>query len=282
MAKKKERQRKFGEAVRLEIREHKSSFIVFCVLNVFVITTLVRQFFVGNFQSVFLCVLTLLLLIIPSAVQVSFKIEIPTTLEIIVLLFIFAAEILGEINSFYTLIPVWDSILHTLNGFLAAAIGCSLIVLLNRNEKLAFSLSPLFVAITAFCFSMTIGILWEFFEFGMDMFFGYDMQKDTVVNQITTVLLDPQGRNNTVTIDGITKVAVNGKELGLGGYIDIGLIDTMKDLLVNFVGAVVFSVIGFFYSKSKGKGEVAKRFMPSPKSPDQDYLNPENEIPEEK
>lgn len=275
----KQEKRRFGEAVRMEIREHRSSFLVFCALNIFVIITLVRQIFMRHYESVFLCVLTLLLLMVPAIVQVSFKMELPTTLEILVLLFIFAAEILGEINSFYILIPMWDSILHTLNGFLAAAIGCALIVLLNDNERLAFTLSPFFVALVAFCFSMTIGVIWEFFEFGMDMLFHYDMQKDTVVHSITTVMLDPQNRNNTVTLDGITDVVVNGKNLGLGGYLDIGLIDTMKDLIVNFVGAIVFSVIGYFYAKSKGRGQVAKKFMPSKKSPDQDYTDVKNEPP---
>ena len=81
------------------------------------------------------------------------------------LLFIFSAEILGEISSFYVLFPFWDTTLHTLNGFLAAAIGFSLVDLLNRSDRVKFDLSPLFLSITAFCFSMTIGVLWEFFEF---------------------------------------------------------------------------------------------------------------------
>ena len=96
------------------------------------------------------------------------------------LLFIFSAEILGEISSFYVLFPFWDTTLHTLNGFLAAAIGFSLVDLLNRSDRVKFDLSPLFLSITAFCFSMTIGVLWEFFEFAMDQFFALDMQKDTI------------------------------------------------------------------------------------------------------
>ncbi|QEK18940.1 hypothetical protein LAJLEIBI_02964 [[Clostridium] hylemonae DSM 15053] len=119
-------------------------------------------------------------------------------------------------------------------------------------------LSPVFVAIVAFCFSMTIGVIWEFFEFGMDQIFHFDMQKDTIVHTISSVMLDPAGGNHPEVIENITDAAVNGQSLGLGGYLDIGLIDTMKDLLVNFAGAVVFSVIGYFYVKNRGKGNSQK------------------------
>ncbi|MGI6012334.1 MAG: hypothetical protein ACOX8H_12705 [Ruminococcus sp.] len=260
------------EAMKRELQEHRSSFLVFCVLRVLVILVIVRQFFNGNYENVFLGILTLLLLFVPSLIQVSFKIELPTTLEIIIMLFIFSAEILGEIHEFYIIIPFWDTILHTLNGFLAAAIGFSMVVLLNDNKKIMFNLSPVFLALVAFCFSMTIGVVWEFFEFAMDRFFLLDMQKDTVVHTISSVLLDPKGGNTPYMIENIGNVMLDGRDLGLGGYLDIGLIDTMKDLLVNFVGAVCFSFIGFFYVKKRGRGGIVSRFVPSRKSKDRDYL----------
>lgn len=276
MGKKKEKKqngyfRHVAEAIRMELREHKSSFIVYLILRILVIVMLVLQILNQNYENVFLCILTLLLLIIPSFVQVTFKIELPTTLEIIVLLFIFGAEILGEIAEFYLVFPFWDTVLHTLNGFLAAAIGFSLVDLLNRSERTVFHLSPLFTAIVAFCFSMTIGVVWEFFEFGMDQIMGFDMQKDTVVSTIASVMLNGQGKNVPVKIDQIQEVMVNGQALGLGGYLDIGLVDTMEDLFVNFIGAAVFSVIGFFYVRSRGKG-VAGRFIPRKKRGDRDFL----------
>lgn len=264
--------RNFGRAMHMELREHKSSFIVYFVLRFLVIAMMVLQVLNRNYENVFLCALTLLLLVIPSFVQVTFKIELPTTLEIIILVFIFAAEILGEISEFYLVFPFWDTVLHTLNGFLAAAIGFSLVDLLNRSERTSFTLSPVFTAIVAFCFSMTIGVIWEFFEFGMDTFLGFDMQKDTVIHAIRSVNLDPAGHNVPYVIDNITSTVVNGQELGLGGYLDIGLIDTMNDLLVNFLGAVVFSIIGFFYVKSRGKGNMAGRFIPRRKKKDRDFL----------
>ena len=109
---------------------------------------------------------------------------------------------------------------------------------------------------------MTIGVLWEFFEFGMDWVFGLDMQKDTVLGGIASVLLDPEGLQRPFRIDGIQTVVVYGQDLGLGGYLDIGLVDTMEDLLVNFIGALAFSAIGYRYLKSKGAGTFARRFVP--------------------
>lgn len=273
--------RDMRKAMDLERREHKSSFIVYVVLRVLVILMMVFQIFNRNYENVFLCILTLLLLIVPSFVQVSFRIELPTTLEIIILFFIFAAEILGEIQSYYIKFPMWDTMLHTVNGFLAAAIGFSLVTLLNKSRKLQFQLSPLFVCIVAFCFSMTIGVIWEFFECGMDLIFGFDMQKDTIVHSIHSVMLDPNGGHVPETIKNIQEVTVNGQDLGLGGYLDIGLLDTMKDLAVNFVGAVVFSFIGYFFIRNKGKKGVAKRFVPQPKEQDADYLTQVQEGREE-
>ena len=116
-----------SEALYMELREHKSSFIVYFTLRLLVIVMMVLQLMNRNYENVFLCVLTLMLLVIPSLVQVTFKVELPTVLEIIILIFIFAAEILGEISEFYLLFPFWDTVLHTINGFLAAAIGFSLV-----------------------------------------------------------------------------------------------------------------------------------------------------------
>ena len=270
---KKQYKKAFQEAMSRELREHKSSFIVFMVLRLLVIVVLVRQIMLTNYEGAFFCVLTLLLLYVPSWIQVKLRIELPPPLEITIFCFIFAAEILGEVNAFYVVIPGWDTMLHTINGFLAAAVGFSMVMLLNEDERVTFRLSPAYLAMVAFCFSMTIGVLWEFFEFSMDMLFGMDMQKDTIVHAIHTVSLDPTMSNKVVTIPNIQDVVINGESLGLGGYLDIGIIDTMKDLFVNFVGAVVFSITGFLYVKSKGrKKSAAQSFVPSKKTADRDYL----------
>ncbi len=272
MVMKKRQKNNFFKAIKMEIRQNKVPAAVYFILRAIVILVLIRQIFLGNYENVFMCGLTLLLLIVPSLVQVTFRIEIPSALEVIILMFIFSAEILGEVNEFYIKIPNWDTILHTLNGFLAAAIGFSLVNLLNEDKRLSFNLSPFFVAVVAFCFSMTIGVLWEFYEFFMDTNFAMDTQKDTIIYNINSVLLNPENINVPFHIKNITSTIVNGNELNIGGYLDIGLIDTMKDLIVNFIGAVTFSVIGYFYLKHKGKGVLVNSLVPSPKDDSNDYL----------
>lgn len=251
---------------------------VYIVLRLLVILMMVAQFFNGNFENVFLCILTLILFLLPTIFEKSLQIDLPNALEIIILLFIFAAEILGEIRAFYTTFAYWDTMLHTINGFLCAAIGFSLVDMCNRHKRVSLSLSPVYMAIVAFCFSMTIGVLWEFFECTMDQFFLLDMQKDTVVNVISSVNLDPTGGNTPIAIKGITDViVVCGDEqipLGVGGYLDIGILDTMKDLWVNFIGAVVFSIVGYFYVKSRGKGWFARNFIPQV-LPEDETSNPQ-------
>lgn len=232
---------------------------IFLLLRGIVFLILIRNILTGNYENVFVCILTLLLFLVPFIIERKFKIEIPDDLEIIILVFIFSAEILGELNSFYTRIPGWDTMLHTINGFIMGAIGLSLIELLNKNENIKIMLSPIFVAIVSFCFSMTIGVLWEFFEFGMDMTFNTDMQKDYIVDKINSVKFDENNLNKVHTVE-IESLIVNGEDWieKYGGYIDIGLIDTMKDLFVNFIGALTFSVIGYFYSKNGSNDKIKK------------------------
>ena len=249
--------------LKATIRQQPAVFAVYVVLRLIVVAELVLSILRGEYESAFICLLVLILFILPFFIQQNFGIQLPTTLEIIILLFIFAAEILGELEGYFITYPNWDTMLHTTTGFLCAATGFALIDILNRNSRIKFQLSPIYVALAAFCFSMTVGVLWEFFEFGMDRLFHLDMQKDTVVQSITSVMLDPTNSNTPITIDGIHSVAVNGNDLGFDGYLDIGLYDTMEDMFVNFIGAVTFSVIGYFYIKHRGKGKLARAFIPT-------------------
>ena len=237
------------------------------VLTLIVVFSVIRQFFLGNYHNMFLGILTLILFMVPQFLDKKLSVTIPVGLETVILIFIFSAEILGEINAFYVKIPIWDSILHTTNGFLMAAIGFALIDLFNRSEKFSIKMSPYFVAFFAFCFSMTVGVLWEFFEFSMDQFFGLDMQKDWIVTAINSVKLNPTGANVPIHVD-VQSVVINGEQWNIGGYLDIGLIDTMKDLIVNFIGAVVFSVIGILYLKNRERGKLAASLIPQVRNED--------------
>ena len=266
-----------------EAKKRPLVFAVYCIVRLIVIVSLVAALLRRDFESAFTCVLVLVLFMIPLFLERSLAIKLPTTLEIIILLFIFAAEILGELQCYFIQYPNWDTMLHTTSGFLCAAVGFSLIDILNRDSKIKFSLSPVYVAVVAFCFSMTIGVLWEFFEFGADRVLGLDMQKDTVVHTITSVSLDETMQNKPVTISDIHSVQVDGQDLGLDGYLDIGLYDTMEDLFVNFIGAVTFSIIGFFYLKQRGKGRFARQFIPVIKEEvDTAYVSEKTEPPEDR
>ncbi len=252
------------------IERFKSKSIVNMILSIIVVLVMVARFLRGDYYSVFLCLLTLLLFNIPLFVDKRLNVSLPKELEAIILMFIFSAEILGEIGSFYTHIPWWDTMLHTLNGFLMAAIGFALIDILNNSPKFHITMSPMFVAFVAFCFSMTVGVVWEFFEFFMDYFTLTDMQKDRMVADISSVLLNPTGLNDEIVIKGIESTTVTLADGSThvidGGYLDIGIIDTMKDLLVNLIGAVVFSIIGYFYIIGRNNGVFAKKFIPQLKS----------------
>lgn len=243
----------------------KSSFIVYFILRFLVILCMIRQITLGHYDSAIFCVLALILLLLPLIIQKKFKINLPNILEVIIYLFIFSAEILGEIYNFYIHFQNFDLILHTLNGFLCAAIGLSLIDLLNTHVK-SFKLSPLYVAIFSFCFSMTIGVLWEFGEHTMDKLFLTDAQKDTFVNTISSVDLDKSKNGKPVKVKNIDKTILydkDGRELAVieAGYLDIGLNDTMEDLFVNFIGASVYSILGYFYIKTRNKNNLASKFI---------------------
>ena len=249
------------------VKKHKVVSAVYLILRLAVIVIMIPEIFNRNYNNVFLCLLTLVLFMIPSFVERKIKIVVPGLLEIIILLFIFAAEILGELREYYLTFPYWDTMLHTINGFLCAAIGFALIDILNDSEKISFNVSPLFAAVCAFCFSMTVGVLWEFFEYFMDIVFHTDMQKDDIINTVSSVLFHPEGRNisQTITVETMT---LNG--MTFNGYIDIGLRDTMQDMFVNFIGAVVFSVIGYFYVRKRGKNRLLEGLIPRLKKDDKE------------
>ncbi len=260
---------KFIKHLQDHIKTDKKSFILYSVLRTLVLLTLIRCLWMKNYESAMVCVLSLGLLLLPSFFETSLKIQIPTAFEMTIYLFIFAAEILGEINHFYVLLPGWDTILHTINGFLCAVVGFSLVDLLNRKSE-DIKLSPLYVTIVAFCFSMTIGVLWEFLEFAADQFLHFDTQKDFIVGSFSSVTLDPNQAGGLVRVSEITETLIHttsGETIRIeNGYLDIGIIDTMKDLLVNFLGAIVCSILGYLYiinrdGKHKKGNIVSKLFI---------------------
>lgn len=253
--------------IKMAYKETKrSSLAIYLILRFLVVICMILQIIRGDLNNALLCLLSLVLLFAPLFIQNKYEITLPDSLEISIYLFIFSAEILGEINNFYGIIPHWDTCLHTINGFLATAVGFSLVDLLNKNSK-DINLSPFYLCLVAFCFSMTIGILWEFFEYGGDKLVKFDMQKDTLITNISSVYLNPDNENKPVVVDNIGKTEIFDKDRKLlyvidGGYLDIGLNDTMKDLFVNFIGALVFSFFAYIGLKNNKRSSVVKNFVP--------------------
>lgn len=248
-----------------QIRRNRAVFIVWTLLRLIVIAVGIRAAILGQWESVLTCLLTLGLFLAPAFAERQLHIKLPTALEVTVLVFIFSAEVLGEIACFYIRYPLWDTMLHTVNGFLFAAFGFCLVDLLNENQRIKFQLSPVFLALTAFCFSMTIGIAWEFFEFSMDALFSLDMQKDMLLTEFHSVWLDETRSNIPIPAEQIMRTVIetaSGEIVIEGGYLDIGLRDTLKDLFVNFIGAAVFSCIGAVYVRHRGKNRLAAAFIP--------------------
>lgn len=253
--------------IKMAYKETKrSSLAIYLILRFLVVICMILQVIRGDLNNALLCLLSLVLLFAPLFIQNKYEITLPDSLEISIYLFIFSAEILGEINNFYGIIPHWDTCLHTINGFLATAVGFSLVDLLNKNSK-DINLSPFYLCLVAFCFSMTIGILWEFFEYGGDKLVKFDMQKDTLITNISSVYMNPDNENKPVVVDNIGKTEIFDKDGKLlyvidGGYLDIGLNDTMKDLFVNFIGALVFSFFAYIGLKNNKRSSVVKNFVP--------------------
>ena len=215
-----------------------------------------------NYQDVFLCILAFVTIFIPSIIDRTTKLRLPGLLQLCIVAFIFASTILGEIFNLYSRFPLWDVILHTFSGFITAAIGFSILTILHDNKESKNVFTPGMIILMAFCFSLTIGVFWEFVEFGCDQLFDLDMQKDYVVHEIHTVLLDKTKSNEITSFTDISKVTINGQELELDGYLDIGLIDSMKDLFCNTIGSLIFILFGYIYLKKGSGWKWVRNFTP--------------------
>jgi hypothetical protein len=265
MSMKKEKRGKRGLFFDLwqEIKGNKATFFVFACLWTATCAVLLFGVAFARWERVFTGALCLVLFLLPPLVERSFSLQLPTALEISAYLFVFCAGVLGEIGDFYRRFPAWDSILHAANGFLFAGFGFCLFSLFEKKRTVQTLPSPAYQSFTAFCFSMTVGVLWEIFEFGADFFLHTDMQKDSLRTALHTVLL-PSSKGRVFHAENITKVEIwtaDGASFVLPGYLDVGLADTMKDLAVNLWGALAFCIIGYVYLKRR-RIALAARFIP--------------------
>lgn len=193
-------------------------------------------------KSIPVCLITFVLVLIPDLVERLFHCRIQTEVYLLCILYVLCS-MAGDAYQMYDRIPIWDKLLHTTGGLVFAMFGTYLPSLLNKGHKTSIFMCAVF----AVCFSVAVSALWEFYEFGADQLLGLDMQRDTFITAIDSRLLS--GDLNTVgSISGIESVTVNG--IALEGYIDIGLIDTMMDMLVETLGALIYAA---FYLITRGE-----------------------------
>lgn len=195
-------------------RKRKINMIITNFVRLALILLFIRGWIIGDHSQDLVIILTFFMTYYPSILEKRFGVYLPARLEIIITLFIFAAQVLGEMNGFYDKIPWWDTMLHTTSGIILGLVGFLFVYLLNEKGDANVNLSPIFVVIVAFCFALTLGVFWEFFEFGADRLLGYNMQKFRMPWQD-------------------------------------GLVDTMEDLIVDALGALVACIGGWMYMKKK-------------------------------
>lgn len=199
---------------KIEINE-----IISWVVRVLLLVAIVESIYTKKYQNTFIGVISIIMTFYPSILKKKLRVYLPSSLQIIITLFIFAAEFLGEFYEFYYKIPWWDNMLHCISGSVLGIIGFMFVYFLNKTHIKRTKLSPFFIALFAFCFSITIGVFWEFFEFSVDRLLGFNMQK----------------------------FRMPGED---------GLVDTMIDLFVDTLGAFVVSAIGYIYMKRNKKVRV--------------------------
>lgn len=172
------------------------------------------------------CVLGVVAMLMPGLLKHKLRIDIPSNMLILYTIFLYCAIYLGEVKSFYYNVPHWDTILHTFSGAMIGALGFSFVTLLNKTEEVPINLSPIFVCLFSFCFAVTLGVFWEFYEFAFDGVLHLNMQKFALEDGTQLI-----GR--------------------------AALSDTMKDLIVDAVGALIMSIIGYISLRYK-KGWIEK------------------------
>ncbi|MGY3749269.1 hypothetical protein [Vagococcus acidifermentans] len=180
------------------------------------------------------CVVGMIVIFLPSRVEQKFGIDIPDIMEIIYFIFLFCAIYLGEVQNFYYRIPFWDMILHAFSAGMLGALGFVIVDFLNHSEKSHIHLSPFFVSLFALCFAVTCGVVWEIYEYTADHILGTNMQK-------------------FMTADGTV----------LSGHATLG--DTMKDIIVDLIGALVIVSLGYVHLRKKERRLAEKRLKQAEK-----------------
>ena len=216
----------------------------------FAVITIIMMIVSKQYDRLLLAFATPFIIQAPKILELLFrcKIDLPVYLFG---LFYAIGPMLGQCYNLYYTVSWWDKMLHISGGVMFAFLGLFLFEKYVGKDKKKMVMTAVF----ALCFSIAIAVLWEFCEFGADTFLGMDMQDDTVITHINSYLLN-EGVGIAGSIENIEEVIVNGQVLPVKGYIDIGLTDTILDMLLETMGAVVVAMI---YIASKGKFAVFKK-----------------------
>ncbi len=198
--------------------------------EIFTVCTILMLLASGEPDRLLLAFAILLLAAMPMLLEKLLHCRISLPVYIFALAYA-VGPMLGHCWKLYYTVPVWDKLLHISGGVMFAILGAYFFDLLAKNKEL-----PVVRTVFALCFSMAIAVLWEFCEFGADTFLGMDMQDDMLVTHLTSYLLG-EGVGVTGSIENIQSVVVNG--ITLPGYIDIGLTDSMLDMMLETLGALV-------------------------------------------
>lgn len=205
----------------------------------FTVATMIRYIIAGDWSRWVLAAATIFLIALPKITELLFKKSLNSAIYILCTVYS-AGHMVGHVYYLYYLLPWWDDLLHFTAGIIFALLGFEFSRALCRGRSA--DVSVLLIAIFGFCFSVTISVLWEFGEYATDILFGLDTQSDTIIHEISSFDLNPDpGIRGTV--GNIDEVIINGQPLGVGGYLDIGLIDTMSDLLLEALGAFIISLV---------------------------------------
>ena len=272
------RREKIAKVIGIDPNRHfKRKFILYVVTRmIFILVGVVSALF-EDYLTASLCAIALVFFLIPTFLYNKFNIKVPSALEISAVLFTFMCVVGGEIGHLYAQFPLWDKILHTFSGFLIAAIGLAFMDFFTKRKSSVFRLTPFFAVFFAFFFALGVEVIWEVFEYMVDTFTGFtDMQADYYINYFTSKKAGGETNPVPIIVGGIKDVVItfeDGREaLVLHGYIDIGLADTMHDIIVGAAGALLFCVIEFvaLVKRDKRMQKISESFVPRKKETEEE------------
>jgi len=256
--------KKYIDRFKKNNKAEKTSNIFFIIFITLGIASVIHMITKGEIGFTIQAILYALVLFVPYLLQKLFKIKFSPFLKIFLYFYIFGGATLGTIYNFHGMGIHWDTIMHVLTGFLA--MGICIAIFRDMVKIDIIKKSPMYIVLSAFCLSVTIGSVWEFYEYGADKIFKTDMHDDVLINEIHSYLLQEENMRKTVSITGIEKTVLYDKDDNLlfvikGGYLDVGFNDVMKDMIVHAGASLVFAIMIFPYYKNN-KLRFMRHFVP--------------------